>query len=131
MKFLAAILIFMIAAQPVQAGVCDMQSSGEGVSHFGMADHGAEQDRAHGADHQAGGTADHHCCNPVQGGDSDSHSDCANGVFCGSCVAALSALTAFQEAPGFLNAAHRPVTGEGQLTTRHTSPPLRPPIQNS
>lgn len=131
MKFLAAILVFMIAAQPVKAAVCDMHPSGEGMTHSGMSDQGAGQDTGHGAGHDDGGAAGHDCCNTGQGEDSDRHSACANGVFCGSCVAGLSAVAALPEAPGFLNATYRPVTVEGLLGTRHTSPPLRPPIPNS
>lgn len=131
MKFLAAILVFMIAAQPVKAAVCDMHPSGEGMTHSGMSDQGAGQDTGHGAGHQDGGTASHDCCSTGQGGDSERHSDCANSVFCGSCVAGLSAVAPLPEAAGFLNASYRPVTVEGLLASRHPSPPLRPPIQNS
>jgi len=135
MKLLAAILVFMIAAQPVQAGSCDMQSSGDPATHGGTQPHGTSPIMDHGSDHGLDhGAADpnaHECCHAGETTEGNGHSDCANGVFCGSCMAGVVAVTAFPEPLDALNASYRPATNAGLLFTRHTSPPYRPPIHNS
>jgi hypothetical protein len=115
MKFLAAILILMIAAQPVQAGFCDMDPSGGSDVHAGM-QHG---DAARGDEHG--------CCQPADAGsDTDSDTDCAD-MPCGTCAAGvLAVLSAPALAAPLPDGAYSDF-GDGRITPSHAAPPYRPP----
>jgi len=115
MKLLTALLVFMIAAQPVQAGFCGMGSSGDSGPHAAM---------QHDQEPQPAG---HDCC---QTPDSDGDQNCSE-MPCGSCATGLQAVPLAAQL-----VAIRPVTqhfslGEGWVSPSHTSPPFRPPISNS
>ena len=120
MKLLVALLVLMIAAQPVQAGFCYMDLSGGPGDHAGM---------NHGSD---AGEAAHGCCQSPAG-DSGSTSGpgtetgCSD-MPCGTCVASVAAIP-----PARCLAALAPVgahvqLGAGLVTPSHASPPFRPPI---
>ena len=108
MKFLILFLALMISIQPLQAGVCDMETS---------------QDAPHHMEHSEGG--DHDCCDSD---DSDSQSGCEGMMHCGSCNASFSTL------PGILKFNARWVThysqelSSGVVHPSHSVPPFRPPI---
>ena len=117
MKLLAVILVFMIAAQPVTAGFCDMmQSDGTAAMHAGM---------QHDGD---GGASDHDCCVP---GGSDQDSDCDNPVQCGSCAAGLVGIATWQSQASAPVAAQLLLLGEGCISPSHAAPPFRPPTRVS
>jgi hypothetical protein len=117
MKTLAVILVFMIAAQPVTAGFCDMmQSDGLTDMHAGM-------------QHDGGGdAAGHDCCEPDG---SDQSSDCDNPVQCGSCAAGLAGITTLQSQASAPVATHPMPFGEGRISPSHAAPPFRPPTHIS
>jgi len=68
MKLLAALLVFMIAAQPVQAGFCDLDLSDGAEPHTGM---------VHDA---AMASSDHDCC---QSPDTEDGRVCSDMAQCG------------------------------------------------
>ena len=112
MKFLAAFLVLMIAAQPVQAGFCDM-------------DVGGDSPAAAGQHHSDGASDGHACCD--KNDDSDGPS-CSDRMHCGSCatgVAALLPATLPASLPELGSPA--PFAG-GVIAPAHAAPPYRPPI---
>lgn len=112
MKMLVAMLVLMIAAQPVQAGLCDMDLSGDPTSHAGM------QQRMD-ADSSA-----HDCC---QSPDRDRDMGCAD-MPCGTCVAGVQAIPAAASLPALAPVGVYIDLHEGVITPSHSSPPFRPPI---
>lgn len=113
MKLLSALLILMIAAQPVQAGFCDMESEG------GSAAKASEQH------HPGDSSGDHGCCDPT---DSDSGSTCSDRMHCGFCggtAAAIPAGSVLAAPPDW--AGPLPLS-DGVVTPSHARPPYRPPI---
>ena len=112
MKLLAAILVFMLAAQPVQAGFCDMDS--DAVAAPGQQHH-PETDS----------NDDHGCCDPSDG---DDRLPCSERMHCGSCsigVAAIPIAAVPASAPQW----SAPLAlSDGVLAPSHASPPYRPPI---
>ena len=116
MKFLAAFLMFMIAAQPVQAGFCDMDLHGDATAQAGQQHHPGDS------------SGDHGCCDPA---DSDNGTTCSDRMHCGSCAGTVAALPAgpVLTAPPDL-ARPSPLNG-GIITPSHASPPYRPPIDIS
>jgi hypothetical protein len=123
MKILVAILVFLIAAQPVGAGFCDMDASGGSPGQAAMTHHGATQ----GMDQHGG----HDCCDTGRGDDTRTAPGCGHDMNCGSCVTGMSAVLAFHEPLAARLPAYRPVPTQSQLFTRHTAPPFRPPISVS
>lgn len=117
MKLLAVILVFMIAAQPVQAGFCDMmQSDGHADMHAGMK-------------HDSGGGASgHDCCEPGDGGQG---SGCDNMVQCGSCTAGLAAIAMLESQAVAPLATHLKLLGDSCISPSHSAPPFRPPTYTS
>ena len=112
MKFLAVMLGLMIAAQPVQAGVCDMEEAGDPMQHAGML-------------HDSGDDASaHSCCLPS---DNDEGADCADMAQCAPCASATAAVPSVAATSAPESAQHRPWSHAGQLAPSHTSPPFRPP----
>lgn len=110
MKWLIFILVLLIAAQPVQAGVCAM-------------DTGDDPPTAHHADMAA--SSGHACCDTD---DTDPRDACDTGMNCGMCFVSVSALPMI---PRVEPAWSRPVYGEfstGVILPSHSSPPFRPPI---
>jgi hypothetical protein len=117
MKLLAVILVLMIAAQPVQAGICDMtQSDGQTDMHAGMQHDGG--DAASG----------HDCCEPDG---SDQGSGCDNRVQCGSCAAGLAGISSLQGPVATPVATHLVLLGDGRISPSHAAPPFRPPTHIS
>ena len=112
MKLLAATLVFMIAAQPVQAGFCDMEM-------------GSDAAAGPGQHHPEKAADDHGCCDPSDG---DDRLPCSERMHCGSCsigvaaipIAVLPAAAPEWTAPPALNI--------WVLAPSHASPPYRPPI---
>ena len=131
MKFLAAILVFMIAAQTVQAGFCDMQPSGDASAHADMQHAGTHKSHMQHAGMQQKPAAAHDCCAPGEPGDSEPGGQCGNHMACGFCAVGLSAIAAFVPALAVWNTSDRPVMTEGRVVTGHASPPYRPPIDLS
>jgi len=123
MKLLALILMFVIAAQPVGAGFCDMESAGETADHTAMSQHGATQEN----DSHSG----HDCCDPGLVGDNRPASDCNFDMDCGFCVAGMSAVAPLPNQLSFWLRVYRSSAILRPLITRHTSPPFRPPISVS
>jgi len=120
MNFLAAILAIMIAALPVQAGFCDMQSSGGENPHMAM-QHGAG-----GSGHdQAQG---HDCCNPAADRDDGPGSGCDGMSHCGPCAAGLAAVFAGASPVVMPVAAVRQFETPASLPPSNDSLPYRPPI---
>ena len=117
MKLLAAILVFMIAAQPIPAGFCDMmQSDGHADMHAGMQHDGS--DAASG----------HDCCKPNDG---DQDSNCDNMAQCGSCAAGLAGIASLQGQLAAPVATHLVLLGDGRISPSHAAPPFRPPTHIS
>lgn len=113
MKFLSALLVLMIAAQPVQAGFCDMELHGDATATAGQQHHPGEP------------AGDHSCCDPADG---DDGTTCSDRLHCGSCagtVAAVAAGPSVAAPPD--RATPWPLSGEG-ITPSHARPPYRPPI---
>lgn len=119
---LSIILILLIAAQPVQAGFCDMQPSGGATQdmdtqHAGMQHEGMPSEP--GQDSNS-----HDCCasaNP------ESDPGCAGLDQCGSCTAGLAAVPALSRACALPAASDRVLPVAGQLAPSHAAPPYRPP----
>ena len=127
MRILSVILVLLIAAQPVQAGFCDMRPSGDAppASHL---QHGAMQNAAmqhDGKQHAAGAdSARHDCCaatNP------ESDPGCAGLDQCGSCTISLAAVPALSRLCALPAAGVRASPLVGQLALSHSAPPYRPP----
>jgi hypothetical protein len=112
MKLLAATLVFMIAAQPVQAGFCDMEMDSDAAAGPGQ-------------HHPEKASDDHGCCDPSDG---DDRLPCSERMHCGSCstgVAAIPIAVVPATAPEWTAP---PVMNAGVLAPSHASPPYRPPI---
>lgn len=118
MKFLAAIMVFMIVAQPAQAGFCDMMQSG------------GQADMDHAAMHHGdgGGAAGQDCCAPDDG---NSHSDCDNMAQCGSCTAGLAMIVTTYGQPAAPLAMQPVLQSDGCIAPSHSAPPFRPPTHIS
>ena len=113
MKFVSALLVLMIAAQPVQAGFCDMESGGDTAAQAGQQHHPGES------------SGDHGCCDPT---DSDSGTTCSDRMHCGFCAGTAAALPmgpVLAAPPDW--ATPLPLSG-GIIAPSHASPPYRPPI---
>jgi hypothetical protein len=119
MKLLAAILVFMIAAQPVQAGFCDMQPSGGSAAHAGMQHDGMQHDK------QSEPPPAHDCCAPTG---ADGSGNCDNMVQCGACVAAVAVVSAVPAIGSVPDLAFRSFLNDSDVPPSHASPPYRPPI---
>jgi hypothetical protein len=145
MKLLAAILVFMIAAQPVQAGFCDMQPSGDsaadtamhqdGMPHSGMQHSGMQHSgmQYSGMQHSgAGHPSGHDCCERGNKDKAAPGTGCGHNTTCGSCSAGLSAAAVPSvEILTSWNSEYRPAMLASHVVIRHTSPPFRPPIDLS
>lgn len=116
---LAAILMFMIAAQPVQAGFCDMQPSGDAAAHAGMGHEGMQHDT------QEDGRQGHDCCAPS---DEDGKDSCDNMILCGTCSVATAAVSVVPTIAPVPELALRSYLNDSGLPPSHASPPYRPPI---
>lgn len=112
MKLLAALLMFMIAAQPVQAGFCDLGLSGAADPHAAM---------QHGQGSDASG---HDCCQPADAANPDR--GCSD-MPCGTCTAGVQAVAFAAPVAAHLPAFREVVLSDGQITPSHSSPPYRPP----
>jgi hypothetical protein len=113
MKLLAAFLVFMIAAQPVQAGFCDVDSSGTSAPEL------AQQH------HPDSSTDGHACCDPADGTDGPR---CSDRQHCGSCATGVAAIPV-AAAPAVPPEWHGPAPLSGdRIAPAHASPPYRPPI---
>ena len=116
MKLLAALLVFMIAAQPVQAGFCAMDLSG------GSADTAPMQH------HPEGDADDHGCCEPPA---TEDDTCCGDRLDCGFCTAGVSAVVG-SETTSLAPASHSLLTlSGGTVAPSHSAPPYRPPIDIS
>jgi hypothetical protein len=122
MKLLAAILVFMIAAQPVRAGFCDMQPSGDSAAHGSM-QHGGMQHDMPGEGHPA-----HDCCAPAG---EDGGENCDSMVQCGACSVAAAAVFALPAIGPVPDLAFRSGLNDSDVPPSHASPPYRPPIHIS
>jgi hypothetical protein len=119
MKLLAAILVFMIAAQPVQAGFCDMQPSGDSAAHSGMQHDGMQHDM------KGEGHSGHDCCAPA---DNTHGENCDNLVQCGTCAVAAAVFSLIPAIASVPELALRSYLNDSGVPHSHASPPYRPPI---
>jgi hypothetical protein len=113
MNWLAVILGLLIAAQPLQAGFCDMEATADAAPHAGM---------QHDSDQRASG---HDCCQPP---DSEESRDCNDMLQCAPCATALPAVPAMFPEVRYAGDPHRAGPDHGRLTPSHSVPPFRPPI---
>ena len=112
MNYLVVILGLLIAAQPLQAGSCDMDASADTALHAGM---------LHDSDERASG---HDCCQPPDSGD---RQDCAGMLQCAPCATALTAVPAMSAEMRYAGDRHHAWPDDGRLTPSHSVPPFRPP----
>lgn len=112
MNWLAVILGLLIAAQPLQAGFCDMGATADPVSHAGM---------LHDAGERASG---HDCCQPPASEDSR---DCAGMSQCAPCATAPTAVPVTSAEMRYAGDPHRAWPNDGRLMPSHSVPPFRPP----
>ena len=122
MKILSVILVLMIAAQPVQAGFCDMEPSGGApqpmnMQHADMQHEGMQHEMGHDG-------ASHDCCaaaNP------DSGPGCDTLDQCGSCMAGTAAVPTFNTPYALPAFGSRVLLATDQVLPSHAAPPYRPP----
>lgn len=123
---LSVLLMLLIAAQPVQAGFCDMKPSNGapqqiGAQHAGM-QHGSMQTGAQAEGEQD--AAGHDCCAAA---DPEASTECDTMDQCGFCTVGTAAVPALDTpfaAPTF---DYRAMMGADQITPSHALPPFRPP----
>ena len=117
MKVFAAILVFMLTAQPAPAEACDIHDSGDMTAHATMQHDGMHHDKGESA-------SDHDCC------DTGTTSDdgCADSAQCGACAHSV-AVVILSLAPLQVAApAAVPAVYDGnRLTPSHATHPYRPP----
>lgn len=110
MKFLILILVLAISAQPLQAGVCDMDME-------------ESQETAHPMD--MSGSSGHDCCDTEE---TESDEGCGDGMNCCMCFVSVSALSSIPRViPLWSQPAYREAS-TGVILPSHSSPPFRPPI---
>jgi hypothetical protein len=111
MKLLILILILAISAQPLQAGVCDvnMEASQETSHHMDHSDHNA-----------------HDCCDK-SGNDSQAEG-CDGEMNCGVCFANVSTLSNSIKINPAWGQQYGHDLSSGVVLPSHSSPPFRPPI---
>jgi hypothetical protein len=112
MKSLAVILGLMIAAQPIQAGDCDMEEAGDALQHAGMLHDSGDSD------------SEHSCCQSPDTGDGK---DCANSPQCAPCTGATAVVPSVAAVPTPAPEQHDVPVNAGPLAPSHTAPPFRPP----
>ena len=110
MKLLILILVLAISAQPLQAGVCDMdmEKNQETTHHMDMSSSNG-----------------HDCCDTE---DTESDEGCDAGMNCSMCFVSVSAIPSI---PRIVPLWSHPVYREssmGVILPSHSSPPFRPPI---
>ena len=128
MKFLAAMMVFMMLAQPAQAGVCAMMQPG-GQADMNRADmHHAGMHHADMHHKGDGGTAGHDCCAPDDG---DRNSNCDNMAQCGSCTAGLAMIATMHGQAAAPIAPQHVLLSDGCIAPSHSVPPFRPPTDIS
>jgi len=119
---LSTILVLLIAAQPVQAGFCDMQPSDGAPQPVSMQHAGMQHA---GMQHEPGPDGvSHDCCSSAN---PESDPGCAGLDQCGSCTAGLAAVPALSRACALPAASDRVLPIAGQLAPSHAAPPYRPP----
>ena len=101
----------MISIQPLQAGVCDMESG---------------QEASHTMEHSDDGN--HDCCDSDDSDDSDSQSGCDSMMHCGSCNATVSTLPGILKFNARWATNYSPELSSGVELPSHSAPPFRPPI---
>lgn len=106
----------MIAAQPVQAGFCDMDLSGSGA------------DTAPPQHHQDGGADEHGCCEPPE---TEEDQCCGDRLDCGFCSSGVSAAPGVGTTPVVPESPILPMLNGGGIAPSHSAPPYRPPIDIS
>jgi hypothetical protein len=116
MKLLVAMLVLMIAAQPVQAGFCDMDLSGDSTSH-------ADMQHRMDAENSA-----HDCCQSSHVGSDPGRDNGCSDMPCGTCVAGVQAISPAASLPALAPVGVYIDLHEGVITPSHSSPPFRPPI---
>lgn len=124
MKILSVILVLMIAAQPVQAGFCDMGPSDGAAQHTPM-QHDGQHDGQHGMQHGSGAPASGHDCCDAQVSRPDQ--DCEGLSHCATCIAGLAALPVQDGQAAAGHYAYRLPLTESQVPPSHSAPPYRPP----
>lgn len=115
MKLLLLILAFLVAAPPVQAGVCDMEKNQDTTGHASM----------QYADREASG---HGCCDHENEEQEEKEDSCCDVMPCGQCSLGISAILALTDHFLDWNTAHRHGFAGGSHLSTHSSPPFRPPI---
>ena len=108
MKYLVLILILALNIQPLQAGVCDMESE-QAMTHHAAQDSGSEDDT---------------CC----AGLADSPVGCEHAFQCSFSTVFASLLPALSNLKLSIDNPQSGSLATSQLTPSHSSPPFRPPI---
>jgi len=108
MKVLILFLALAISAQPLLAGVCDMESNQEASHHMVQADEGG-----------------HDCCDSDQ---DEQQPGCDGEMQCGSCGATVSALPDVFKVNARWENQYSLNLSSGLVLPSHSSPPFRPPI---
>jgi hypothetical protein len=129
MKLLVAILVFMIVAQPVRVGFCDMQPIGDSVAHSGMqSGHRQHDSMQHdGMQHarEDGARPNHDCCAPAAKGHGDT---CDTMIQCGTCAVAVAVVPVVPALSPVPESALCSYLDDPGVPPSHASPPYRPPI---
>lgn len=114
---LSVILVLMIAAQPVQAGFCDMEPSGGAPQPMGMQHEGMQHETGHDG-------ASHDCCAAAS---PESGPGCDTFDQCGSCMAGTAAVPTLNTPYAVPAFGSRALLATDQVLPSHASPPYRPP----
>lgn len=112
MKILILMLALLIAAPPVQAGLCDMDHDQEASQNKEMSHHGQDNNG-------------HDCC---ESDDKESAHFCDNAIDCNNCSSALFAVTAINAKAFPWSRVSHCSLADSRLASSHSSPPFRPPI---
>jgi hypothetical protein len=119
---LSVILVLVIAAQPVQAGFCDMEPSDGApqpmnMQHADMQHEGMQHEMGHDG-------ANHDCCASP---DAESDPGCDTLDQCGSCTAGTAAVPALNTPYAVPAFGSRVLLATDLVLPSHAAPPYRPP----
>lgn len=106
-KVLTLIIVLMLSAPPLQAGMCMMDMGKTDHQHMSQADDGCT------------------CCNPDPSGHD---SNCGGADHCGACSVGVSVPPSFLPIQTAWNPIIIPALASSAVLPSHSSPPFRPPI---
>ncbi len=111
MKTLILILVLAISAQPLQAGVCDMETNQE-AAHYLQQLENAGDDRPD-------------CCDSER---ANSQQGCDQQIYCGFCPAGVSTKSDLQSGAVIWLTHYAQDITSGEIKPSNSHPPFRPPI---